>query len=251
MILGMGEWPSVRGEGVDRTNLDLPGNQEPLLEAIVATGKPVILVLENGGPLTIGWAKQHVPAILEAWYPGEFGGRAIADTLFGDNSPAGHLTVTFARSTGQLPVFYSSDPSRIHKYVDDDGKPLFPFGWGLSYTTFRYDRLIAQTPKPKSREDIHITLDVTNTGTRDGDDVVQLYLRRNFSSVETPERELKGFSRVHLKAGETKTISFDLSQRELQIWNAEHKWVVEPGGYTIWAGGSSEATLKATFELLP
>jgi beta-glucosidase len=251
VILGMGEWPSVRGEGVDRTNLDLPGNQEPLLEAIVATGKPVILVLENGGPLTIGWAKQHVPAILEAWYPGEFGGRAIADTLFGDNSPAGHLTVTFARSTGQLPVFYSSDPSRIHKYVDDDGKPLFPFGWGLSYTTFRYDRLIAQTPKPKSREDIHITLDVTNTGTRDGDDVVQLYLRRNFSSVETPERELKGFSRVHLKAGETKTISFDLSQRELQIWNAEHKWVVEPGGYTIWAGGSSEATLKATFELLP
>lgn len=250
VILGMGEWPSVHGEGKDRTNLDLPGNQEPLMEAIVATGKPVVLVLENGEPLTIGWAKQHVPAILEAWYPGEFGGQAIAETLFGDNSPAGHLTVTFPRSTGQLPVYYSSDPSRVHgSYVDDDGKPLFPFGWGLSYTTFRYDKLTVQTPSSKSGEDIHVTVNVTNTGARDGDDVVQLYLRRNFSSVETPERELKSLSRVHLKAGETKTISFDLPQRELQIWNAEHKWVVEPGGYTLWAGGSSQATLKATFAL--
>lgn len=249
VILGMGEWQGVEGEGFDRSNLDLPGNQEPLLEAIVATGKPVVLVLENGRPLTIPWAKKHVAAILEAWYPGEFGGQAIAETLFGDNNPAGRLSITFPASTGQLPVYYSSDPSRTHKYVDDDGKPLFPFGWGLSYTAFRYDRLTATAPTLKEGQSIHVTLDVTNTGSQDGDDVVQLYMRRDYSSVETPERELKGFARIHLKAGETRTVSFELSQQSLQVWNTDRKWVVEPGGYTLWAGGSSEATLQTTFQL--
>jgi beta-glucosidase len=246
VLLGMGEWQGVSGEGFDRTSLDLPGNQEALMEAVVATGKPVVLVLENGRPLTIGWAKTHVPAILEAWYPGEFGGQAIAETLFGDRNPAGRLTVTFPKSTGQLPVFYSYDPSRTHKYVDDDGKTLFPFGWGLSYTTFRYGALKAV---PSVGNQVHVTVDVTNTGAREGEDVVQLYLRRDYSSVETPERELKGFSRVMLKAGETKTVSFDLAARDLQVWNTEHKWVVEPGNYTLYAGGSSEATLKTTFVL--
>ncbi len=249
VILGMGEWQGVEGEGFDRMNLDLPGNQEPLLEAIVATGKPVVLVLENGRPLTIQWAKQHVSAILEAWYPGELGGQAVAETLFGDNNPAGRLTITFPKSTGQLPVYYSSDPSRVHKYVDDDGKPLFSFGWGLSYTTFRYDRLTVTQPTLKEGQNIHVTVDVINTGSQDGDDVVQLYLRRDYSSVETPERELKGFTRIHLKAGETRTVSFNLPQRELQIWNTDRKWIVEPGRYTLWAGGSSEATLQTTFQL--
>jgi beta-glucosidase len=249
VILGMGEWQGVEGEGFDRTDLDLPGNQESLLEAIIALGKPVALVLENGRPLTIRWAKQHVPAILEAWYPGELGGQAIAETLFGDNNPAGRLTVTFPASTGQLPVYYSSDPSRVHKYVDDDGKFLFPFGWGMSYTTFLYDHLTATNPNLKTGKDIHVTVDVTNTGSRDGDDVVQLYMRRDYSSVETPERELKGFARIHLKAGERKTVTFELPQQSLQIWNAYRKWRVEPGRYTLWAGGSSEATLQTTFQL--
>jgi beta-glucosidase len=249
VVLGMGEWQGVEGEGFDRTNLDLPGNQEPLLEAIVATGKPAVLVLENGRPLTIHWAAQHVPAILESWYPGELGGQAIAETLFGDNNPGGHLTVTFPKSTGQLPVYYNSDPSRVHKYVDDDAQPLFPFGWGLSYTAFRYDHLTATQPPLKTGQDVHVTVDVTNTGSRDGDDVVQLYLRRDFSSVETPERELKGFTRIHLKAGETRTISFEVPQRQLQIWNTEGKWVVEPGAYTLWTGDSSEAALKTIFNL--
>ena len=248
-LLAMGEWQGVEGEGFDRSNLDLPGNQEALLEAVVATGKPAVLILENGRPLTIGWAKQHAPAILEAWYPGEFGGQAIAETLFGDLNPSGHLTITFPKSTGQLPVYYSSDPSRTHKYVDDDGKPLFPFGWGLSYTTFRYDQLIADASGQSAGGKVHVTVNVTNTGSRDGEDVAQLYLRRNFSSVETPERELKGFSRVRLKAGETKTVAFELSSRDLQIWNAEHRWVVEPGQYTLFAGDSSEADLKTTFEI--
>ena len=249
VILGLGEWQGISGEGFDRSNLDLPGNQEQLLEAVVATGKPVVLVLENGRPFTIGWAKRHVPAILEAWYPGEFGGQAIAETLFGDNNPAGRLTITFPRSVGQLPDFYNSDPSRIHKYVDDDGKPLFPFGFGLSYASFRYDHLVVQSPAPGSDQAVQVTVDVTNTGGREGDEVAQLYFRENVSSVETPGRSLAGFSRIHLQSKETKTVTFSIPQTQLAVWNAEGKWTVEPGQFTVWAGGSSEASLMAQFRL--
>jgi len=249
VILGLGEWQGISGESFDRSNLDLPGNQAQLLEAVVATGKPVVLVLENGRPLTIGWAKEHVPAILEAWYPGEFGGKAIAETLFGENNPAGRLTITFPRSVGQLPVFYNSDPSRMRKYVDDDGKPLFPFGFGLSYTTFRYDHLAAQPPAPGGGGDIVVIADVTNTGDREGEEVAQLYLRQDVSSVETPDRSLKGFSRIRLKPQETKTVTFRIPQEQLAVWNAEGKWAVEPGSYTVWVGGSSEASLSRQFSL--
>ena len=249
VILGMGEWQGVSGEGFDRSNLDLPGNQEQLLEAVMATGKPVVLVLENGRPLTIGWAKDHVPAILEAWYPGEFGGKAIAETIFGDNDPAGRLTITFPRTVGQLPDFYNSDPSRVLKYVDSDGEPLFPFGFGLSYTTFRYDHLLVQLPAPGSNGDICVTTDVTNTGSREGDEVAQLYVREDVSSVETPRRSLAGFSRIHLKPGETRTVTFHIPQSQLAIWNTEGKWAVEQGNYTLWMGGSSQATLTTGFQL--
>jgi beta-glucosidase len=251
VILGLGEDGVTSGEGHDRSNLDLPDNQEQLLEAIVAIGKPVVLVLENGRPLTIGWAREHVPAILEAWYPAEFGGTAIAQTLFGDNNPAGRLTITFPRSTGQLPDFYNSDPSRRLKYVDDDGTPLFPFGFGLSYTTFRYDHLVAAPPAAGSHGDLQVTVDVTNTGSRESDEVAQLYLREDVTSVETPRKSLAGFSRIHLKPQETKTVSFRVPQEQLEIWNAEGKWVVEPGNFTIWAGGSSEASLTTKFVLQP
>jgi beta-glucosidase len=251
VILGLGEWQGISGEGFDRSCLDLPGDQEQLLEAVAATGKPVVLVLENGRPLTIGWAKKHISAILEAWYPGEFGGQAIAETLFGDNNPAGRLTITFPRSLGQLPDYYSYDPSRMHKYVDDDGKPLFPFGFGLSYTTFRYDHLTIQTPSPGSKGEIRITVDVTNTGEREGDEVAQLYMREEVGSVETPERLLEGFSRIHLRPQETKKVSFNVSQKQLAVWNAENRWAVEPGNYTVWVGGSSLASLTARFVLHP
>ena len=251
VILGMGEQQGISGEGFDRSNLDLPGNQEQLLEAVVATGKPVVLVLENGRPLTIGWAKEHVPAILEAWYPGEFGGKAIAETLFGDNNPAGRLTITFPRSTGQLPDFYNSDPSRMEKYVDDNGKPLFPFGFGLSYTTFRYGHLAVEPPAPGSHDDVQVTVEVTNTGSREGDEVAQLYMREDVTSVETPRRSLEGFSRIHLKPQETKTVSFRIPQEQLAVWNVEREWAVEPGTFTLWAGGSSEASLTAKFLLKP
>jgi beta-glucosidase len=247
VILGLGEWQGISGEGFDRTDLGLPASQEQLLEAVVAAGKPVILVLENGRPLTIGWAKEHVPAILEAWYPGEFGGRAIAETLFGDNNPAGRLTVTFPRSVGQLPDFYNFEPSRTHKYVDDDGAPLFPFGFGLSYTSFRYDHLAVQTPAPGSNGEILVTVDITNDGDRQGDEVAQLYVRQDVGSVETPGRSLKGFSRIALNPQEAKHVIFRIPQDQLAVWNAEGNWAVEAGQYTLWVGGSSQASLTTKF----
>ena len=248
-IMALGERDGISGEGFDRSNLDLPGNQEQLLEAVAATGKPVVLVLENGRPLTIGWAKEHIPAILEAWYPGEFGGQAVAETLFGENNPGGHLTITFPRSTGELPDYYSSDPSRVRRYVDDRGGPLFPFGFGLSYTAFRYANVTVKAPPRASKSDVMVTVDVTNTGEREGDEVAQLYIREDVSSVETPARSLKGFSRVHLKPHETSTVTFSVPQDQLAIWNQDRKWAVESGDYTIWVGDSSVATLSTKFHL--
>jgi beta-glucosidase len=251
VVMGLGEKQGISGEGFDRSSLDLPGNQEQLLEAVAATGRPVVLVLENGRPLTIDWAKKHIPAILEAWYPGEFGGKAIAETLFGDNNPAGRLTITFPQTVGQLPDYYNSDPSWVEKYVDLDGMPLFPFGFGLSYTTFRYDHLAVRPPTAGSKGDVEIRVDITNTGVRTGDEVAQIYLREDVSSVETPRRSLVGFSRIRLKPQETRILTFHVPQQQLAIWNAEGKWVVEPGNYTVWAGGSSLATLAAKFILKP
>ena len=246
--MALGEWTGISGEGSDRSSLDLPENQEALLEAVAATGKPTVLVLQNGRPLTIGWASQHVPAILEAWYAGEFGGKAIAKTLFGENNPGGHLTVSFPRSIGALPDFYNFDPSKNHAYVDGTDKPVYPFGYGLSYTTFRFDGPKVAAPALEGGN-VQVTVNVTNTGTVAGDEVAQLYVREDVSSVETPERALKGFSRIHLEPGETKAVQFEVPQSELAVWNAEKKWVVEPGAYTVWVGDSSQATLTAAFKL--
>jgi len=251
VIMGLGEKHGISGEGFDRSHLGLPGKQEQLLEAVVATGKPVVLVLENGRPLTIDWAKKHVPAILEAWYPGEFGGQAIAETLFGDNNPAGRLTITFPQTVGQLPDYYDTDPSRRYKYIDCNGKPLFPFGFGLSYTTFHYSHVSVQPPHAGSHGDILVSVDVTNTGSRAGDEVAQLYMREDVSSVETPRRQLQGFSRIHLMPGETKTVTFHVKQSQLAVWNVQRRWAIEPGNYTVWVGGSSLASLTAKFLLKP
>ena len=250
VILALGERDGISGEGSDRSSLDLPGNQEALLEAVVATGKPTVVVLENGRPLSIPWAKQHAGAILEAWYPGDFGGKAMAMTLFGDNNPGGHLTVTFPRSVGVLPDFYNYDPSKSHRYVDGDDTPVFPFGFGLSYTTFRFDALRVDTPVVGSAT-VQARVNVTNTGQVAGDTVAQLYIREDFSSVETPERALKAFSRVSLQPGETKTLTFEVPQSDLAVWNAEKQWAIEPGAYTLWLGDSSQADLTAKFTLQP
>ncbi|QNI34338.1 glycoside hydrolase family 3 C-terminal domain-containing protein [Alloacidobacterium dinghuense] len=248
-ILALGEHQGISGESFDRQTLDLPGNQEALLEAVAATGKPVVLVLENGRPLTIAWAAEHVPAILEAWYPGEFGGQAVAETLFGNNNPGGKLTITFPRSIGQVPVFYNSDPSKTGKYVDGSSQPLFLFGYGLSYTTFAFGNLAVTSPAASSNDDVIVTVNVTNTGDKPGDEVAQLYLHHDVSSVEVPNKALKGFERLHLNPGEHRTVTFHLKQSELAVWNLKHQWAVEPGSYTIMVGNSSLADLKGTFTI--
>jgi beta-glucosidase len=250
-ILGLGERQGISGEGFDRSDLNLPGNQELLLEAVAATGVPVVLVLQNGRPLTIPWAAAHIPAILEAWYPGERGGQAIAETLLGDNNPAGRLPISFPRTVGALPDFYNHDPSKHSSYVDGDAAPLFLFGYGLSYTTFRYDTLTAVPTGTEKTPAVTVSVAVTNTGNRAGDEVVQLYLHPNTSSVETPSRALKGFHRIHLEPSETRTVTFHLTPYELEVWNTQGKWVVENGVYTVAVGGSSEGGLTTQFSLSP
>lgn len=246
VILALGEGDGTSGEGADRSDLDLPGNQVELLEQVVRVNRRVVLVLQNGRPLTITKQMDRIPAILECWYPGEFGGQAMAETLFGDNNPSGRLPITFPRSIGQIPSFYNYDVSKQPRYVEGAAEPLFPFGFGLSYTSFGYSNLVS---KPVGKDSVEVSVDVKNIGGKEGDDVVQLYLRPDTSSVETPGRALKGFTRVHLKPGETKTISFELGAYELAVWSARKRWEVEPGTYTIWAGGSSAARLTSKFKI--
>ena len=250
IIAALGEKLGISGEGFDRDNLDLPGNQEQLLEALVKTGKRVVLVLENGRPLSISWAAQHVPAILEAWYPGEFGGLAVAQTLFGDNNPAGRLPVSFPRTVGDIPDYYNHESSeRVNNYVGGASTPLFPFGTGLSYTTFKYDQLVVTAPAAGSKDDVSVTANVTNTGTRAGDEVTQLYVRQQTADVVTPIEQLKGFQRLHLKPGETRTVTFHIPQAELAVWDASKQWAVEPGVFDIRVGGSLEGPLKGQFTI--
>jgi beta-glucosidase len=248
VILALGEKKGISGEGFDRSDLDLPGNQEALLEAVMKTGVPVVLVLQNGRALTIPWAAEHVPAILEAYYPGEFGGHAIAETLFGDNNPAGRLPVSFPKNIGQLPVFYDHFPSKNGNFIDGNDSPQFAFGFGLSYTTFQYGNLQVTAPAQKEG-DVLVDFDVTNTGKQAGDEVAQLYIHQTTASVATPVRALKGFSRVHLQPGETTHISMHLARTDLAVWDANQKWNTEPGEYNVAVGGSSTGGLSAKFIL--
>ncbi|HEX3856764.1 MAG TPA: glycoside hydrolase family 3 N-terminal domain-containing protein [Verrucomicrobiae bacterium] len=249
VILGLGEKNGISGEGHDRSSLDLPGDQEALLEAVMKTGKPVVLVLQNGRPLTIPWAAKNVPAILEAWYPGEFGGHAIAETLFGDNNPAGRLDISFPKNVGQLPVFYNHFPSKNNDYVNGNDSPQFVFGFGLSYTTFKYDNLKVTAPAPGSADDVLVSFDLTNTGKCTGDEVAQVYMRETTASVATPIKALKAFSRVHLNAGETKAMTLRVKQNDLEVWGASREWKLEPGEFTAMVGGSSADGLSTKFNL--
>lgn len=249
VILGLGEKEGISGENFDRLDLNLPGNQQQLLEAVVATGKPVVLVLMNGRPLSIPWAAQKVSAILEAWYPSEFGGQAIAETLFGQNNPSGKLTVSFPKHVGQIPVFYNHFPSKDKKYVEGDMNPLFVFGHGLGYSTFRYADLRVSSPAPGSGEDVRVTFTLENTGKRAGTEVVQAYVRKPFASVVTPEKALKAFDRVTLGPGGKKEVTLGIRQDDLAIWNASGQWEIEPGSYTVAVGGSSDAAMKADFKI--
>ena len=248
VILALGEKKGISGEGFDRSDLALPGNQEALLEAVMNAGVPVVLVLQNGRALTIPWAAEHVPAILEAWYPGEFGGRAIAETLLGENNPAGRLPVSFPKRAGQLPVYYNHFPSKGKDYMDGDSAPQYVFGYGLSYTTFKYEHLTVTAPAAGG-DDVLVAFALSNTGNCEGDEVAQVYVHPTTASVATPAKELKAFSRIHLLKGETRHLVLTVKKADLAIWGASRSWSVEPGEYTAAVGGSSAADLTATFQL--
>jgi len=225
--------------GGDRTRIDLPAPQQRLMERIVGLGKPTVLVLMSGSAVAVNWAQEHVPAILEAWYPGQAAGTAIADVLFGDYNPGGRLPITFFRSVADLPPF---DDYRMagRTYRFFDGVPLYPFGHGLSYTTFAYDRLRSSSDTLRGDATVTVSVDVKNTGTRAGDEVVQLYVRHPRSAVPRPRRDLRGFRRVTLRPGETQTVEFPLAGPALAYWNPDaHRWVVENGPVVVELGASS------------
>jgi len=246
VIAAIGEPPGLCGEGMDRSEITLPQAQMDLLKAVHATGTPVVAVLMNGRPLAIPWLAENAAAIVEAWYPAEFGGPAIAEVLFGDYNPAGRLPVTFPKSGGQLPLTYDRKPSYAHPYVDMDVAPIYPFGHGLSYTQFAYSDLKVRQLGPIEFE---VAVTVANVGKRDGDEVVQLYIRDVVGSVTTPIRALKGFERVNIRAGESLTVTFKLGERELSLIDRNLRRVVEPGIFEVYVGGSSVTSMKAEFEV--
>jgi beta-glucosidase len=256
VIMVLGETDLMAGENASRGSLDLPGRQEELLKAVVALGKPVVLVLLNGRPLSINWAAEHVPAILEAWEPGTEGGHAVADILFGDVNPGGKLPVTFPRSGSHAPMYYARtithqpehDPRYRSRYWDSLTSPLYPFGFGLSYTTFSISNLKVSAEQIKVGTSVTVTADVTNTGEVAGDEVVQLYIHQKFGSDSRPMRELKGFERISLQPGETKTVTFELGPEQLKYWSTNAgTWVQDAAAFDLWVGSDSQATLHAEF----
>jgi beta-glucosidase len=236
------------GENMGRANLDLFGKQLELVQAIEKTGTPVIIVLVNGKPISEPWLQKNIPAILESWEPGNLGGQAVAEILFGDINPSGKLPLTVARSVGQLRMVYNHKPSAyFHKYADEKNTPLYPFGFGLSYTKYSYSTPKLSSTTFKENEVVTVTLEVTNSGKIDGEEIVQLYIRDKVSSATRPVKELKGYQRVALKAGETKTVSFTIDAEILAFYDINMTYCVEPGEFTIMTGSSSnDKDLKLT-----
>lgn len=229
------------GENMGRATLNLPGDQLEFVQAIEKTGTPVIIVLVNGRPISEPWLQDSVPAILEAWEPGNFGGQAIAEVLFGDVNPSGKLPLTVARSVGQLRMIYNHKPSiNFHKYADEKNTPLYPFGFGLSYTKYKYSEPKLSNSLLKKGDKITVSVDITNIGKIDGDEIVQLYIRDDISSATRPVKELKGYQRVSLKAGEIKTVNFKLDAESLAFYDRDMNYCVEPGTFTIMTGASSD-----------
>ena len=254
-ILVLGETQVMSGEAASRESLTLPGNEEQLLEAVAATGKPVVLVLLNGRPLDIRWAAQHIPAILEAWYPGTQGGNAVANLLFGDAVPGGKLPVTWPRDAGQGPIYYAHNTTQGpenqgKRYWDEESTPLYPFGYGLSYSTFTFSNLHVSQPQFRIGQTAEVTADVENTGPSTADEVPQIYIHQQYGSTSRPVRELKGFERITLAAHEKKTVHFSLGSNELSYWSAAKKaWVEEPARFDVWVGADSQATLHGSFTI--
>ncbi len=259
----MGERENMTGEAASQTNIDLPGLQKEFLIELKKLGKPIVLVLLNGRPLTLTWENENMDAILEAWWPGTRGGDAIAQTLYGANNPNGKLPMSFPRQVGQLPLYYNhkntgrpylgpTDPEQKYKsqYTDVGNSPLYPFGFGLSYTTFEYSNINISAKKINFNDKLKVSVDVKNTGNYDGQEVVQLYIRDLVGSVTRPVKELKGFEKITLKKGESKTVSFEISSEDLKFYNINMKNEAEAGIFEVFVGGSSDTDRKASFELV-
>jgi beta-glucosidase len=248
VVLALGELAFMSGELASQSTLELPGRQQQLMEAVVASGKPTVLVLVSGRPLNVTWAAEHVPAILEAWIPGNEGGNAVADVLFGDVTPSGKLPLSWPRHAGQIPIYYAHNlthqpdtaPDFKSRYWDDVSAPLYPFGHGLSYTSFAYSKLKASPTEA--------SVEVKNTGSRAGSEVVQVYIHQRAGSASRPVRELKGFEKITLAPGEAKTVRLPLGPEKLTYWSQqERRWVVEAESFDVWMGGDSNAKLHAEF----
>ncbi|MDQ4099755.1 MAG: beta-glucosidase BglX [Chloroflexota bacterium] len=254
-VVVVGEGQSMIGEAASRSSLELPGQQLELLQAVAGTGKPVVLLVMNGRPLDLRWAVEHIPAILDIWYPGTRGGEAVANLLVGDAVPGGKLPFTWPRTVGQVPMIYghtrSHEPERQDKrYWDEASTPLLPFGHGLSYTRFACDRLQLDQERIPAGASLTVSVDVTNAGDRAGDEVVQLYIQQRYGRAARPVRQLKGFQRVTLVPGETRTIEFVLGSDELRYWHPlERDWVIDAAHFDVWVGGDSTAALGTTFEI--
>ena len=261
VVAAVGESAEMTGEASSRSDINLPENQRELLEALLATGKPVVMVLFTGRPLTINWEKANIPAILNVWFAGSEAGDAIADVLFGKVNPSGKLSATFPQNVGQIPIYYNHKNTGRplpegkwfqkfrSNYLDVSNDPLFPFGFGLSYTTFDYKNLKLSTPTLTNDGKLTVSVEVTNSGKYDGAEVVQLYLRDLVGSITRPVKELKGFQKVFLKKGETRNVTFTLTEKDLRFYNANLQWVSEPGDFKVFVGTSSATTLEAGYVL--
>jgi beta-glucosidase len=250
----------MTGEAASRADLGLPGQQLELLKALKKTGKPLVLVLMNGRPLTLAWENQNADAILETWFAGTQAGNAIADVLFGDYNPSGKLTATFPQVVGQVPLYYNhKNTGRPYggvkldkyksRYLDVSNEPLYPFGYGLSYTTFTYGKPTLSKASIGPAETLEVQVTVQNSGKRDGEEVAQLYIRDLVGSISRPVLELKGFQKVMLKKGERKTLTFRLTPDALKFYNNDLQFVAEPGDFEVFVGGSSRDLQMATFKL--
>jgi beta-glucosidase len=254
-ILVLGEAQNMSGEAASRESLELPGDEERLLEAVAAIGKPIVLVLLNGRPLDIRWAAAHISAILDVWYPGTQGGNAVANLLFGDAVPGGKLPFTWPRDAGQVPIYYAHNTTQApenqgKRYWDEESTPLYPFGYGLSYSNFTFSNLKLSQSEIKPGETIDVSVVLENTGSSSADEVAQLYIHQQSGSTSRPVRELKGFERVTLAAHEKKTVHFALGNDELTYWSTATKsWVEEPATFDVWVGADSTASLHANFNI--
>jgi beta-glucosidase len=255
----LGETDLMTGEAASRASLDLPGRQEELLQTVAALGKQIVLVLLNGRPLSVNWAAENIPAILEAWEPGTEGGHAVADILFGDANPGGKLPVSFPRKGSHAPLYFarnlthSPEDSQMDnpRYWDGLPVPLYPFGYGLSYTTFAFSNLQVSSPQVRIGESLTVSVELTNTGKVAGDEVAQLYIHQKWGTDTRPMRQLKGFQRVTLQPGETKTVTFQLGPHELEYWSTNAgKWIQDAAGFDIWVGADSQAALHTDFEVI-